>query len=265
MSPPSNQTRALGGNIVTLLGYLGVTLSVVGLAGIWFISLRTPTSIDQAADSLLAFTEEAESKAVHATGQLDAAGEKLQETQHHLDALARSEGVDPDVIRGLLAELDHGAEQLQNWMTVAQSTRDFMALLHEILESMGAVVGAGNGSEVTSALATGTHQVRAAEDSWKLLQDSLKEAQHGAYDVDLGQRATSALERYSNYLADFATGVEGFSDSVASISEAVENLREVVQTRILWATVISTFLLIWHGFAQLCLAEKGRQMSRARS
>ncbi|MEP4076334.1 hypothetical protein [Haloferula sp.] len=251
----------LGGWLVTLLGSLGVLLGLGGIAGVWLLSQRATDSVDTATKAVVEFTSTVQMRAEEAGESVADSRSKLEELQSRIDTSIGAKGIDPEELRAGIAELKGYVEKLNDWIALASSTSEFMALLDGILGSVEAVGGAENRAEVAAAMTDGIAGIREASDSLEELQVTLNEAQAGLERSEIGEEE-SLISKCADTLTGFESQLGGFVGSVERAENGVEKLRSDLTFRIhLFAWVMSV-LLIWQGVAQLCLARWGWSVAK---
>ena len=213
--------RKLFGWLVVLVSWLGVLVCVVALAGVWILSHRVRGSVDRVVVKVTEFTSRIEDRSEEVAGRVGESKAKVVDLHRRLeekvDAIAEKGGLDPAELKEVEEQVRVLAQRMRDWMEVAGSTREFVVLFGEILDSFGAVAGADGRDEVGAALTEGLGQVQEATGVLDELATALDEARENREEAGAGEKIESILTRFAKSLAVLEERTTAFADSVGTI------------------------------------------------
>ena len=254
--------RTVIGWLSTILGGLGVVVSIAAIIGVWVLSHRVTGSVTRTASAVTEFTQLTHDRAEAIEGQLAESREKLVALQEGFDDSSEGKGIDPDAVRETAAELQAYLTEYQEWVALAGSAREFMDLLNELLGAVAAVTGAEDGAQASAAIVDGATQVREANEHLRQLGEGLDDALKGVDRSALEAKATPRLLRWESSLAGLESNVNGFNEGVIRAEDAVGDLEDQLLLRIRLVAWLMSVLLIWQAFAQASLASWGGRLRR---
>jgi hypothetical protein len=258
--------RKLFGWLVALIGCLGMLACLAAVIGVWILSHRVRGSVERVLGKVTEFTLRAEERSGEMAGRVGESRGKVQELERRLEekvsAVAEGGGLNPAELEDLEDQLRGLAQRTRDWMEVAESTREFVALFGEILDSLGGVVGADGRDELGAALTSGLGDVLEAAGVLDELVVALDEARANREAADGGEKIESTLTRFADSLGVLEKRTTAFADKVGSIGTAAETLGKMIKRRVFLGAIVATVLLAWQAVAQWCLARWGRGLCR---
>jgi hypothetical protein len=258
--------RKLFGWLVALIGCLGMLACLAAVIGVWILSHRVRGSVERVVGKVTEFTLRVEERSGEVAVRIGESRGKVQGLERRLEekvsALAEGGGLDPAEVQDLEDQLRGLAQRIHDWMEVAESTREFMELFGEILDSLGGVVGAEGQEELGAELTSGLGEVREAAGVLDELVVALDEAGTNREAADGGEKIEPILPRFANSLAVLEKRTTDFSSKVGSIGTAAETFGKTINRRVFLGAIVATVLLAWQAAAQWCLARWGRGLCR---
>lgn len=241
------------GWLARLLGWFGLVACVGAMVGAWILCARIHQSIDRSVEAVTGLTSSTREQTKAVSERVAGLRKQVDGLREGIRSSLEERSVDPDSLNSLIIELRGHVLELHEWMAVASSAGEFVGVVDDLLESLGVMGGAGDGSEFRVALSDAASQVEAAAVSLEDLRSAIGEAREPA---PLPEHRP-LLERCSKLLGSLEEKLGGFEASIGRAEGKVRDIGDALGFRITLFTAIACLLLVWQAWAQVCLARWG--------
>lgn len=241
------------GWLAAILGWLGVVLCVAAIVFGWILSSRIHEAIDRSEEVLTGVTTSTSTRTRELRGRVTGLQQRVTEMQAGVDAAVEERIGDPEALRELVHRLRGQVIELREWVALASTTREFVGVVGELLESFQSISGSEGDDEMKQALAEGGDQLEATASSL----DSLLQAMEAVGDREPLAAHRPLLERCGKLLGTVDSGLGDFEYRVEEAETAIENFSQDLHFKLRLITGAAFAFFLWQAWAQLSLARWG--------
>ena len=251
------------GWIFTIFGWTGVGICIAATVGIWIVTLRTGAAVDRVVTRVTVFTTEIGQHSAQAEKRVGEFEEQLESFDRQIrEAIkqnVKGRIADAEALVALKARLGDLSTQLKTWSAAAESARDLIDVLGDLLAPFGIEIGSSDKRDLHTALAS---VVDLAENLSATLDEIAiaLDTPDGAPEPPESGRQLQ-LPRLDKALAELGRHTSAFSDSLRVIESSAIELRKHIVGRLRICALLLTVLLAWGAFAQFALVRWGRHLA----
>lgn len=261
-------TTRVSGELILLLGVVGIIVCLVGIAATWKVRNRldrtvvtTFSRIDNALTGLEDRAQRTNECIEGVQESLHGLNDRVQQRVAELRDESKDEAADID---GLERQLYARVQQVAAWIEFMQSTVDFVEQLLEMAESTSAFLQDDSRTmqDLVSSLRAGREEVNQTSRLVDEVKAGLIEirahrnVEKNAKQIKtLSSRINASLAKIQGYGQEFEAGI-------AETRTSINNLSERILRRLTVIAIICVLALLWMTAGQLSLAFQGRTILR---
>jgi hypothetical protein len=260
---PMKNRRKVCGWVFVIFGWTGVGICIAGTVGIWIVTQRTSAAVDRVVTRVTEFTSEIGQHSAQAEKRVGKFEEQLesfeQQIREAVTQAVKEQLADAEALVALRARLSEFSTQVRTWRAAAESARDLIDMLGDLLAPFGLEIGDSDKRDLNTALAA---VVDLAENLSATLDELAIALDTPGVGLELPKSDRQVQRpRLDNALAELGRHTSAFSDSLRAIESSAIELRKHIVGRLRICALLLTLLLAWGAFAQFALARWGRRIT----
>jgi DNA repair exonuclease SbcCD ATPase subunit len=255
--------RKVWGWVFVIFGWTGVGICIAGTVCLWIVTLRTSAAVERVVSRVTEFTTEIGQHSAQAEKRVGKLEEQLEDFEQQIreavKQAVKEQLADAEALVALRARLSEFSTQVRTWRAAAESARDLIDMLGDLLAPFGLEIGNSDKRDLHTALAS---VVDLAENLSATLDELAIALDTPGVGLELPKSDRQVKRpRLDNALAELGRHTSAFSDSLRAIESSAIELRKHIVGRLRICALLLTLLLAWGAFAQFALARWGKRIT----